>query len=86
MTDPENWPLWLKVIAFPPLVVGGWSMWAPLAKTPKWRRLQIACMAYLCLFAIFFAWNQPLIGFAVIGIGMIALTVFLYLKRQNSKL
>ena len=84
MTDPENWPLWLKLIAFPPIAVGGWSMWAPLAKNPKWRRFQIACMAYLCLFAIFFAWKQPLIGFGVIGIVAVALIVFFYLKRQNS--
>jgi len=35
MTDPENWPLLLKLVAFPPIVVGGWSMWAPLAKTPN---------------------------------------------------
>jgi len=84
MTDPENWPLLLKLIAFPPLAVGGWSMWAPLAKTPKWRRFQIACIVYLCLFGIFFAWNQPLIGFAAIGIGVVALIVFFYLKRQNS--
>jgi hypothetical protein len=83
MTDPENWPLFLKLVAFPPIAVGGWSMWAPLAKTPKWRRLQIACIAYLWLFAIFFAWKQPLIGFTVIGIGAIALIVLLYRRYQN---
>ena len=84
MTDPENWPLLVKLIAFPPLAVGGWSMWAPLAKTPKWRQFQIARIVYLCLFAIFFAWKQPLIGFAAIGIGTVALIVFFYFKRQNS--
>jgi amino acid permease len=84
MTDPENWPLWLKLLTFPPLALGGWSMWVPLSKIPEWRRLQIACMVYLCLFAIFFAWKQPLIGFAAIGIGAITLIVFLYLRRQNS--
>ena len=84
MTDPENWPLWLKLIAFPPLAVGGWSMWAPLAKTLRWRRFQIACIGYLWLFGIFFGWKQPLIGFAAIGIGTVALIVFFYFKRQNS--
>ena len=83
MTDPENWPLLLKLLAFPPLAVGGWSMWAPVAKTPKWRGFQIACIAYTWLFAIFFAWKQPLIGFAAISIGAIALIVFLYRRRQN---
>jgi hypothetical protein len=84
MIDPENWPWWLKLFAFPPLAIGGWSMWVPLSKTPKWRRLQIACVVYLFLFAIFFVWNQPLIGFAAIGIGAITLAVSLYLRRQNS--
>lgn len=84
MTNPENWPLWLKVLAFPPLLVGGWSMWTSLAKTPKLRRIQIACIVYLWLFAFFLGWKQPLIGFAAIGIGAVALLVFLYLQRQNS--
>jgi hypothetical protein len=84
MIDPENWPLWLKLLAFPPLAVGGWSMWVPLSKTPKWRRLQIASIVYLFLFAIFFVWKQPLVGFAAIGIGAVTLIVFLCLRRQNS--
>ena len=83
MIDPENWPLWLKLLAFPPLAVGGWSMWV-LSKTPKWRRLQIASIVYLFLFAIFFVWKQPLVGFAAIGIGAVTLIVFLCLRRRNS--
>jgi len=84
MTDPENWPLWLKLLAFPPIAVGGWSMWAPLSKTPRWRRFQISCIVYLFLFAIFFTFKQPLIGFVVIGVGTVILMVYLFLKRQNS--
>jgi len=38
MTDPEAWPLWLKILVFPPIVIGAVSAWLPLAKTPKRRR------------------------------------------------
>lgn len=68
------------------MMVGALSMWTFLAKSPLVRRIQIACIVYLWLFAIFFAWDKPVVGFAVIAVGGIALLVFLYLRRQKSKL
>jgi hypothetical protein len=40
MTDPQNWPLWLKLLLFPPMLIGAVSGWLPLAKTPKLRAAQ----------------------------------------------
>jgi hypothetical protein len=53
MIDPDNWPLWLRLLAFTPLVVAVYSFWTSLSKNPKWRRLQIGCMIYAVLFGIF---------------------------------
>jgi hypothetical protein len=54
MTDPENWPLWLKMLLFPPMVVGALSGWLPMAKKPKWRAVPdwFYCLFFLvrCLF------------------------------------
>ena len=55
MTDPENWPLWLRILLFPPMVIRAVSGCLPLAKTPKWRAVQIGFITYFFLFVIFFA-------------------------------
>jgi hypothetical protein len=85
MTDPKAWPLWLQLIAFPPMMIGAVSMWTSLLKGRPWRQIQIACIIYLWLFAIFFGWNQPLLGFVLIAVGLVALAVFFYVRRQIDK-
>ena len=83
MTDPENWPLWLQILLFPPIVIGAVSAWLPLAETPKWRAVQIGSIAYLFLFAIFFDWKS-IIGFAIVAVLAFGLLVFLFLRWRNS--
>jgi hypothetical protein len=83
MTDPENWPLWLKILLFPPMVIGAVSGWLPLAKTPKLRAAQIGCIAYFFLFVIFFGWRSP-IGYAIVAVVAFGLLVFLFLRWKNS--
>jgi hypothetical protein len=85
MTDPNTWPLWLQLLAYPPMMVGAVSMWISLVKARPWRHIQIACIIYFWLFAIFFGWGKPVIGFAAIAIGLVALLVFLYVRNQEGK-
>jgi len=54
ITGPENWPLWSKLMLFPPMLIGAVSAWLPLAETTKWRAVQIGSIAYFFLFVIFF--------------------------------
>jgi hypothetical protein len=83
VTDPENWPLWLKVLLFPPMVAGAISGWLPIAKTPKWRAVQIGLIAYFFLFAIFFAWKS-VIGYAIVALVALGLFFFLFIRWRNS--
>ena len=82
MTDPENWPLWLKALSFPPMVIGAFSAWLPLAKTPKRRAVQIGFITYFFLFLIFFGWRS-IIGYAIVALVAFGLLVFLFLRRRN---
>jgi hypothetical protein len=81
--DPENWPLWLKLLMFPPMLVGAVCGWFPLAKTPKWRATQIGFIAYFFLFVVFFAWKS-VIGYAIVAVAALGLLVFLFLRWRNS--
>ena len=83
VTDPENWPLWLKLLMFPPMLVGAVCGWFPLAKTPKWRATQIGFIAYFFLFVVFFAWKS-VIGYAIVAVAALGLLVFLFLRWRNS--
>jgi len=83
MTDPENWPLWLKLMLFPPMLIGAVGAWLPTAKAPKWRAVQIGSIAYVFLFGIFFVWRS-IIGYAFVAVVTFGLLVFLFLRRQNS--
>jgi hypothetical protein len=83
MTEPESWPLWLKILLFPPMVIGAVSGWLPVAKTPKWRAVQIEFIAYFFLFVIFFAWKS-IIGYAIVAVVALGLLVFLFLRWKNS--
>lgn len=83
MTNPENWPLWLKILSFPPMLVGAVSGWLRLAKTPKVRAVQIGCIAYFFLFVIFFAWRS-IIGYAIVAVVALGLLVSLFLRWRNS--
>jgi hypothetical protein len=83
MTDPQNWPLWLKLLLFPPMLIGAVLGWLPLAKTPKLRAAQIGCIAYFFLFVIFFAWRS-MIGYAIVAVVAFGLLVFLFLRWKNS--
>ena len=83
MTDPENWPLWLKILLFSPMAIGAYWAWLPMAKTPKWRAMQIWFIAYFFLFAIFFVWRSP-IGYAIVAVVAFGLFVFLFLRWRNS--
>ncbi len=83
MTDPENWPLWLKILLFPPMVIGAVSGWLPLAKAPKWRAVQIGFITYFFLFVIFFAWRS-IIGYAIVAVVAGGMLVFLFLRWKNS--
>jgi hypothetical protein len=83
MTDPESWPLWLKILLFPPMLIGAVSAWLPSAKTPKWRAVQIGSIAYFFLFGIFFVWRS-IIGYFIVAVVAFGLLVFLFLRRQNS--
>jgi hypothetical protein len=82
MTNPENWPLWLKMLLFPPMLIGAVSAWLPLAKTPKWRTVQIGFIVYFFLCAIFFAWRS-IIGYAIVAVVAFGLLVFLFRRRKN---
>ena len=75
VTDPENWPLWLKLLMFPPKLVGAVCGWLPFAKTSKWRATQIGFIAYFFLFVVFFAW-QSVIGYAIVAVAAFVLLVF----------
>jgi hypothetical protein len=83
-TNPESWPLWLILITYPPMLFGAASAWIGLTKSPRWKRIQIACIIYFYLFGIVFAWGQPIVGFVLIGAGALALLVYLSLKHRNS--
>jgi hypothetical protein len=83
MTNPQNWPLWLKILLFPPMVIGAAQAWLPLAKTPKWRAVQIGFIAYFFLFAILFGWRSP-IGYAIVSVVAFGLLAFLFLRWKNS--
>jgi hypothetical protein len=83
MTDPENWPLWSKLLLFPPMLIGAVSARLPLAETTKWRAVQIGSIAYFFLFAIFFLWGS-IIGYAIVAVVAFVLLVFLFLRWRNS--
>lgn len=83
VTNPDNWPLWLKLLLFPPMLVGAFCGWLPLAKTPKWRATQVGFIAYTFLFAIFFAWKS-VIGYAGVAVIALGLVVFLFLRWRHS--
>jgi hypothetical protein len=83
MTDPENWPRWLQILLFPPLLIGAVSAWLPWAKTPKWRAMQVGFITYFYLFVIFFAWKS-VIGYALVAVVALGLLVFLFLRWKNS--
>jgi len=65
------------------MLIGAFSAWLPLAKTPKWRAAQIGFIAYFFLFAIFFAWKS-IIGYAIVAVVALGLLVFLFLRWKNS--
>jgi ligand-binding sensor domain-containing protein len=71
VTDPENWPLWLKLLMFP-LAVGVVCGWLRLAETSKWRATQIGFIAYFFLFVGFFAWKS-IIGCAIVAVVAVGL-------------
>lgn len=83
MTDPENWPFWLRLLLLPPMVGGALCARLPLAKAPKWRALQIALIAYLFLFVIFFAW-KPAVGYLIVTVVSLGLLCFLFIRWRNS--
>jgi hypothetical protein len=83
MTNPESWPLWLKILLYPPMVIGAASGWLPMAKTPKWRAVQIGFIAYFFLFVIFFAWKS-IIGYVIVAVAALGLMIFLLLRWRNS--
>ena len=83
MMDPNNWPLWLRILLFPPMIVGAVCGWLPLAESPKWRGIQIGFIAYFFLFAIFFVWRS-VIGYAIVAVIAAGLLVFLFLRWRNS--
>lgn len=61
MSNPETWPVWLQLLAFPPAIFGTISMWVGVSKAPTLRRIQIACIIYafvFLLFAVFFSSNK----------------------------
>ena len=81
--NPVSWPVWLRIILYPPMLIGAVSGWLPLAKAPKWRVVQIGCIVYFILFAIFVAWKS-VIGYAIVAIAALGVVIFLFLRRQNS--
>jgi len=83
MTDPENWPLWLQLLLFPPMLIGAVSAWLPLAETTKWRAVQIGSIACFFLFGIFFLWRS-IVGYAIVAVAAFGLLVFLFLRWRNS--
>jgi hypothetical protein len=83
MTDPENWPIWLKLLLFPPMLIGAVSGWLSLAKTPKLRAAQIGFITYFLLFVIFFEWRS-IIGYAIAAVAAFGLLVFLISEMENS--
>jgi hypothetical protein len=81
MIDPEHLPLWLKILLFPPMLIGASLAYLPFAKTRKWRAVQIGCAIYFFLFANFFVWKS-IIGYAAVAVAFFGLSVFLFLRRK----
>ena len=67
------------------MLVGAVCGWLRLAKTPKWRAIQIGFIAYFFLFAVFFAWKS-VIGYAIVAVAALGLLVFLFLLVAKFKL
>ena len=65
------------------MLIGAVSAWMPLAKTPKWRAMQVGFIAYFFLFAIFFVWKS-IVGYAIVAVVALGLLVFLFLRWKNS--
>ncbi len=82
MIDPEHWPLWLKILVFPPMLLGSAFAYLPFAKTPKWRAVQIGCVIYFFLFAILFVWKSR-IGYVAVAVSFFGLVVFLFLRWKH---
>jgi hypothetical protein len=85
MTAPENWPWFVKVILSLPMAAGGACGWLPLAKNPKWRKTQVALIAYFYLFGIIFVWKQPLVVVLILGVVALSLLAFLIIRWRVSK-
>ena len=83
MTDPDKWPVWVQIILFTPGIIGASSVWLPLAKSSRLRTIQLSCMAYTILFAVFFLWKS-VIGYAIVALVAAGFMVFLFLRRQDS--